>query len=85
MCKKYSGDCTSFFELEKRRPISHYRGLTLTFQRKLYIGRELRCAIYIILSLGFQASEYFLPMSVRPGVCFRGIGRERLNRISVEY
>jgi hypothetical protein len=44
---------------------AHQRGRTQTFRRKLYIGRGLRCAIYIILSLGFQASEYFcLPMSV---------------------
>jgi hypothetical protein len=55
---------------------------TPTFRRKLYIGRGLRCAIYIISSLGFQASEYFLPMSVRPGVCIRRIGQQRLNRIS---
>jgi hypothetical protein len=51
-------------------PYAHYR-------RKLYIGLGLHCAIYIILSLGFSgAGIFFLPMSVRPGVCFRGIGRE---------
>ena len=49
--KRCSGDCTSFFVLEKRRAIS-------PSPTKLYIDRGLRCAIYIILSLGFQASEY---------------------------
>ena len=58
-------------------------GRTLTFRRKLYFVRGLCCAIYIILSLGFQVSEYFVTrMSVRPVVCLRGIGPERLNRIS---
>jgi hypothetical protein len=67
-------DPPSYFELEKRR--AHYR-------RKLYIGRGLHCAIYIILSLGFSdAGIFFLPMSVRPRVCFRGTGRELVNRIS---
>ena len=37
---------------------AHHHGRTPTFRRKLYIGREIRCATYIILSLGFQASEY---------------------------
>jgi len=40
-------------------PKAHHRGRILTFRRKLYIGRGLRCAIYIILSLSIQASEYF--------------------------
>ena len=52
----------------------------------MYTGRELRCAIYIILSLelGFQTSEYYLPMSVRPGGCFRGIGRQQ-NQLKISY
>ena len=63
-------------------PYAHHFGRTPSFQQKLYIGQGLRCVIYIVLSLGFQASEYFLIMYVRPRVCFIVIGRERLKRIS---
>ena len=72
-CQKCSGDCTSFFELEKRRPISP---LPWTNSKIVYWSRVTLCNLYYFIT---RFSDF---THVRPGVCVRGIGRERLNRIS---
>ena len=41
-------------------PYAHHLGRTPTEIVYICIGRWLSCAIYIILYLGFQASEYFV-------------------------
>jgi len=55
--KNALGIAGSFSKSKSVEPYTHHSVQTPTFRRKLYIGRGLRCAIYIILSLSFKASQ----------------------------
>jgi hypothetical protein len=48
----------------------------------VYWSRVTLCNLYYSIPRFSGVGIFFLPMSVRPGVCFRRIGRERLNRNS---
>ena len=74
--KKCSGHCTSFFVLEKRRAISP------SPTEIVYWSRVTLCNIYYFIPRFSGVGIFCLPLSARPGVCFRGIGRELVNRIS---
>jgi hypothetical protein len=80
---KCSGNCRSFFEIEKRRAISPPQCTNSDFPTEIvHWSRVTLCNLYYFIPKFSGVAIICLPMSVRPGICFRGIGRERLNRIS---
>ena len=81
---KCSGDCTSFLEFEERRSISPSPWTNSNFPTKIvYWSSVTSCNLYYFNPRFSGVGIFFYPcLSVRPGVCFHGIGRERLNRIS---
>ena len=81
--KKCSGNCRFFFEIEKRRPTSPSQCTNSDFSTEIvYWSRVTLCNLYYFIPKFSGVAIIVLPMSVRPGICFHGIGRERPNRIS---
>ena len=82
--KKCIGDYTLFFEFEKRIPISPSLWTNSDFPTEIvYWSRFTLCNLYYFIPRFSGVGIFVYPcLSIRTRVCFHGIDRDCLNKIS---